>query len=81
MSEPQPPILGKPMSSQEILDTLTNPEMLAEMSWALHDWGEAAAWLTEKGAPEQNSHGNRASMLERFEWYMEQREVGDKYDR
>lgn len=81
MSNLQPPILGKPMSMEDILKKLADPEMLAEFSWALRDWQEAAAWLTDQGAPEQNRHGNRASMLERFEWYEEQREVGGKYDR
>jgi hypothetical protein len=55
---------------EEILTNLSDPDMMAEMAWALRDWREAAIWLHEAGAPDINSYGNRASLRERFEWYI-----------
>lgn len=65
------PILGRASSTEDAIAYLSAPDTMQEMAWALRDWAEASAWLTERGVPAENEHGNWADMSWRFEWYIQ----------
>ena len=65
------PIVAGPVSNEEIIELMSNPETLADMAWAFGDWVEAADWLTKAGAPEETPEGNWNPMVERIKWMVE----------
>ena len=70
MSEETTPHIGEPISDTSIADTLADPGLLADFTWAVRDWLEANRFLKELGAPEETVLGVTMPMADRIRWVM-----------
>lgn len=65
------PFYGKPMTTDEVISQLSNPDAIEDMAYSIRDWSEAVTWLTEFGAPNETPEGNWTSLVDKIKWLVE----------
>ena len=70
MNEEILPHIGEPPSDTSIADTLTDPGLLSDFTWAVHDWIQANELLRELDAPEETVLGITMPMADRIRWVL-----------
>lgn len=66
------PIVKGPMSTEDILEMFSDPEIIEEMSLVVADWIATAQWLSELGVPENTEDNHPLPLKDRFILLMEQ---------